>query len=179
MNEEYTSGNKNKLKKLKRLSHLLISTTMLMGFMSSCIVAGAFIDDAAAKDPEIIVSHQEVMNSFTTKREVLTEYGVPTKRDSVEGIEIWFYDMKTTFTSSDAAYSSGSGSGAAVAGYSSSSDNDSYIEFQFENDQVIHWRTQGVEFTEKTKGSRGYGGLIIGALVDLVLVGALVFSSAY
>ena len=179
MNEEYPSENRNKLKKLKRLSHLMICTALVMGTMSSCTVVGAFIDDAAANEPEVIVTHQEVMNSFTTKREVLTEYGVPSKRDSVEGIEIWFYEMKTSFTSSDAAYSSGSGSGAAVASFSSSSDFDSYLEFQFENDRVIHWRTQGVDFTEKTEESRGYGGLIVGALIDLVLVGALVFSSAY
>ena len=125
-------------------------------FISSCTV----IVPAVIWTTQKKVSHDDVMNSYKTKKDVIKNFGIPTSKISVEGIEIWTYKA-------------------------GSSDNNKIIEgtieFQFENgNEVSSWRTEEHEnygnINERTK--KTYFGYLIGGTIDLIILLIIGISSA-
>ena len=98
------------------------------------------------------VSHEDVMNSYKTKKDVIRNFGLPSSKVSEAGIEIWTYKAGPNNTNK------------IIEGS---------IEFQFEDgDNVSAWRTEEHEnygnVNERVK--KTYIGYIIGGAIDLVLL---------
>ena len=100
-------------------------------------------------------THSEYMSSFKLKSDVIKRLGAPTKKDTIEGIEIWYYSLAEIYNSS------GSGRGTqipltnnvAVSTKNNTTVSEKYVEFQFnKNDNTVQtWRSQGVNYSSKGK----------------------------
>tara|TARA_B100000902_G_C26873510_1_gene698905 strand:+ start:143 stop:583 length:441 start_codon:yes stop_codon:yes gene_type:complete len=121
-----------------------------------------------------VISHNEVMNTYTTKKDVIRAFGAPTTKENFEGIEIWYYNKGTTTSS----YSSGNAKTNLNSDYSginartnanartTTNSYTKYVEFQFENDLVTSWRSKGLNYGTQ---SNWLGAYAIGFLIDLTL----------
>ena len=98
-------------------------------------------------------THNEYMSNIKLKRDVISKWGAPTKKDTLEGLEIWYYSLAEEYSSK----SKGSATGVALANsvYGSSSSttlvSERYVEFQFENDIVVNWRSKGLDYSSTGK----------------------------
>lgn len=120
--------------------------------------AGWVIDD----------SHSDIMNSYKSKRDVVAAFGIPQTKDTLEGIEIWNYNLGSV--SSSNVYVAPSVNRKSVMGTGSTSTYGKYVEFQFDDDQVLRWRSKGVNYRKRTwENILGYSGLTLD-LIYLTLV---------
>ena len=98
------------------------------------------------------VTHEDVMNSNKTKKDVIRNFGVPSSKINESGVEIWTYK------------NGANNSNQLIEGT---------IEFQFEDgDNVSSWRTDEHEnygnVNERVK--KTYIGYVIGGVIDVVLL---------
>lgn len=101
-------------------------------------------------------THSEYMNQFKNKKDVLISFGIADKQEKIEGIEIWYYDKGTTTISNtsgrssanlkDNPYGDGINANTNNRSTTSTTSSTSYVEFQFEEDNVINYRTKGVNY---------------------------------
>ena len=110
-------------------------------------------------------SHEEMMNVVKNKSLALKVWGMPQKRENIAGKEIWYYDLGSISTTYGNV-----GVGTNRLRYNEFSGIlTSYIELHFEGDNVVHWRTQGVNYSKK-KDFGEYA--LYGMLIDLCALAA-------
>ena len=155
---------------------------MLVSFLfQSCTVVLPVMK--AKKDKHKKVSHSEVMDRYETKQDVLRSFGVPSSKESLEGIEIWYYDKgtrTTTYSSGNAKTNvnsniySGINANTNARTSSTTSSYTSYVEFQFQNDFVTSWRSKGVNYGSKPTWVGAY---LLGLLIDTTIALVLLYPS--
>ena len=144
---------------MKNLIICLAVLTFTFSF-TSCSIVGAGIDYSFNKNYE---THNERMEKYTTKSQVISKYGIPSQKDSYEGIEIWKYDLGGYTRTAAAATPIGNG----VYGSSTSSYSNRYVEFHFRGDDTINWRSKGVDYAAPKLWFAMYTGMVI----DSILLG--------
>jgi outer membrane protein assembly factor BamE (lipoprotein component of BamABCDE complex) len=120
--------------------------------------------------PEFIVkSHDDVMTeNFPTKKSVFIKFGTPTKKETFENVENWYYKLSEVTNSTITGISSGVGSiyqdplnillkpedRALITSSSQinsqkvkSSTVETYAQFWFVKDTVMKWETSGVNYS--------------------------------
>lgn len=123
-------------------------------FSSCTVIVPAFIWTTSEK-----VTHEEVMDTYKNKKDVIRNFGVPTSKVFESGVEIWTYKNASN------------NNNKIIEGT---------IEFQFEeNDKVSSWRTAEHEnfgnITDRTK--KTYFGYLIGGTIDLIVLFVIGFSA--
>jgi hypothetical protein len=145
---------------MKQLFYFL--TALLVSFsISSCTVVGAGLDYSVNNN---YPTHSDKMEIYKSKSQVIAKFGIPTKKDTYQGIEIWHYDLGGYTSTAAAAAPIGSG----IYGSSSTSYSNRYVEFQFRGDNVINWRTKGVDFGRE----KYWLAMWTGFLIDCFAIGA-------
>ena len=100
-------------------------------------------------------THSEYMSNFKLKRDVIEKWGAPTKKDTIEGIEIWYYGLGEVYNSRN----SGIGTqntltkSVTVTASKKTTVSEKYVEFQFnKNDNTVQrWRSKGVDYSSRGK----------------------------
>ena len=100
-------------------------------------------------------THSEYMSNIKLKSDVIKKWGAPTKKDTIEGIEIWYYGLGEVYKSSN----SGTGrqntltKSVSVTASNNTTVSEKYVEFQFDkNDNTVQrWRSKGVDYSSKGK----------------------------
>ena len=111
-------------------------------------------------------SHGSFMDEFSTKQEIIREWGLPSSRETIEGIEIWYYSLGST----SRGYSAGSvNTDGRISSGSTINSYDKYVEFQFQEDKVVNWRTQGVNYGYEPM-PKWIGPYFVGILIDSILL---------
>ena len=111
-------------------------------------------------------SHESFMDEFSTKQEIIRKWGSPSSRETIEGIEIWYYSLGST----SRAYSAGSvNTDGRISSGSTINSYDKYVEFQFQEDKVVNWRTKGVDYGYEPEPN-WLGAYLVGLLIDATLV---------
>ena len=147
--------------KIKYFSIILLLSYLLQ----SCMAVFPLVK--IKKDEKTAITHNDVMTKYITKKDVITGFGVPTAKEQFEGIEIWFYDKGSTSRTSSYGNANTYGySGINASASSSTKTYNKYVEFQFENDRVVNWRTEGIDYGDKTDWRLPYA---IGLLIDTIL----------
>ena len=147
----------------------ICSLTLLL---QSCTIALPAMVTSAAKANGSAYSHQEYMKRVTTKRQVVQVFGSPSKKETIEGLELWYYDKGTRSyayttgtanTNLNSNYRGGIDANTNASVGSSTNTYDKYVEFQFVNDKVVNWRSRGVDYGKQASAAAGslMGGLII------------------
>lgn len=122
----------------------------------------------------IIHSHEEVMNSFKTKEQIIEKLGLPTDK-RFDGIyEEWYYNFGTkSVTSAEAEANRSSNIAALINGFSTAAaasaghktaikvnenvnssasatvvkeNVNSFVKFTFKESKVINWKSNGVNY---------------------------------
>ena len=85
-----------------------------------------------------LYTHNDVMNRYKTKTDIITKFGMPTEKRSESGLEEWYYNFgtKTTYTYSNTQSS-------LLTGNANTSNK--FVKFIIKNDSVVNWKTQGVD----------------------------------
>jgi len=117
----------------------------------------------------ITKSHNDVMTEdYPTKKSVFLKFGTPTRKETFENIENWYYKISELTNSKSIGFSSGYGSinqnlmnsnlrtVDRVLNTTSnqmniqsvnSSTTESYVQFWFVNDTVLKWQSYGVNYS--------------------------------
>lgn len=117
----------------------------------------------------IMKPHNQVMTeNYPTKKSVFVKFGTPTRKETFENIENWYYKLSEVTNSASIGFSSGVGRiyqdpmnpylnpqeralNTSVNQVSSQKVNSStietYVQFWFENDTVTKWETYGVNYS--------------------------------
>ena len=103
-------------------------------------------------------SHNDVMNNIKSKNTVIQKFGLPTKKETIAGTEVWYYS-KGIRSNSSAVISPGIGN--SIYGSSASNYSENYVEFHFQDDRVTHWRSRGVDYGSDNNWFYTSFGLII------------------
>ena len=149
---------------------LLIGITAVL--LQSCMAVFPLVK--IKKDEKTAITHNDVMTKYITKKDVITEFGVPTAKEQFEGIEIWFYDKGSTSRTSSYGNANTYGySGINASASSTTKTYNKYVEFQFENDRVVNWRTEGIDYGDQTDWRWPWA---IGVLIDTILTLTLTFA---
>lgn len=142
--------------------------------MQSCMAVFPMMKSLDDKESGKTYSHESYMGRFQTKQDVVLGFGSPSSRETIEGIELWHYNLGTT----GRAYSTGIANTYPLSNYPGTTANtlanvgttvnyyEQYVEFQFINDNVVSWRTRGVDYSVK---SDTMGAYTAGLLVDLII----------
>lgn len=140
------------------LFRVIFLTSVLYLFSGCTIIMPAMSDG--------YITHEEAMSKFRTKQDVLNRFGSPSEKDKVEGIEIWHYSFgyRTAGNSMYTPY------GRGVLGSQNSVTYERYVEFQFSGNNVVNWRTQGVNLKNGTSKSELFA---YGLLIDMCVLIAL------
>ena len=85
-----------------------------------------------------LYTHNDVMNRYKTKADIITKFGLPSEKRSESGLEEWYYNFgtKTTYTYSNTQSS-------LLTGNANTSNK--FVKFIIKNDSVVNWTTQGVD----------------------------------
>ena len=161
-----------------KIFRYLILTLLL----SSCTIYMPMRVDKNHVPDQTGKTHSEYMNQFKDKKDVVKSFGIADKQEKIEGIEIWYYDKGTTTTSNtrgrstanlkDNAFGNGINANSNNRSTTSTTSSTSYVEFQFEEENVINYRTKGVDYgtvkkdTLKRKKTFAY---IYGFLIDATI----------
>jgi hypothetical protein len=120
---------------------------------------------------QTVTTHQEVMNSYKTKEQIIKKFGLPTIKKNEGKFEEWYYEFSAKTITDGAAVSrtntnrNGSvvggstyfGNPALVSGNNSRTNNTAqsrvitqevktYVKFTLEGDKVILWDSKGVDY---------------------------------
>ena len=124
------------------------------------------------------ITHSDLMGQYDTKKDVIRKFGFTNNKQNEEGVEIWYYNFGTV-TNSNTRISgnkktninsnySGVNVNSNLSGYgnTTTSSYKKYAEFQFEGDQVVNWRTKGLNYGNYEKRKQTavmwyLGGLLI------------------
>tara|TARA_B100000925_G_scaffold147441_1_gene110477 strand:- start:364 stop:861 length:498 start_codon:yes stop_codon:yes gene_type:complete len=157
---------------MPKLKLISIFTTVII-FFQSCTVIFPVVK--ANKDKDKKITHSQVMSRYKTKKDVLRTFGVPSSKEVLEGIEIWYYDKGTSTstysygnakTNLNSRRYSGINANTNASARSTTSSYTSYVEFQFQNDLVTNWRSKGVNYGSKPTWLGAY---FLGLLVDCTI----------
>ena len=164
------------------MKKLFLSTILISYFTSCTIILPAVLD--SSKGPRI--SNSDAMDQYKNQRDVVNSFGLPNNKGSFEELEIWYYNMgsasgsysRTNGTVSNSLLNNGlnvnSGTSTNTFSYNK------YVEFHFdENNNVIHWRTKGVNYGNIRERKKAI--LInsyLGACADL-LIGLFIWNANY
>ena len=140
---------------------LLITITFLSFSFTSCTLVGAIVDYSINSSYD---THSDRMDRYNSKSQVIGSFGIPSQKDSYQGIEIWKYDLGGYTSTAAAATPIGSG----VYGSSSTSYSNRYVEVHFQGDDVVNWRTKGVDYSEE----KLWIGMWTGFIIDCGIIGA-------
>jgi hypothetical protein len=93
----------------------------------------------------VIYSHNDVMDAYRTKSDIITRFGLPTEKRQEGDIEEWYYSYgsRTSSVYNNIAYGNNR---PVIIGRSNTTDK--YIKFTLKNDKVTNWTTQGVNLQE-------------------------------
>ena len=118
----------NKLTKTNRLIPFLLFFTIMS---TSCT--------------RIIYSHNDVMDAYRTKSDIITRFGLPTEKRQEGDIEEWYYSFgsRTSSVYNNIAYGNNR---PVIIGKSNTTEK--YIKFTLKNNAVTSWTTQGVNLQE-------------------------------
>ena len=116
-------------------------------------------------------SHDTVMSSFKngSKSDIVSHFGAPTHKSFIEGIEIWNYNLGTqsqTNLSVNTNYNTG---------HAKSFTDSKFVEFQFIDDKLINYRSNGVDYGRNRDMVRFY----LGWLVDLIAMTGILEMTGY
>lgn len=118
---------------------------------------------------KVIYTHDQVMSRYSTKDQVISEFGLPTYKRSEGKIEEFIYSF-----------------GSRLVGQSFSNEGlrttrineyERYVKFTFSNNNVTKWASQGVDY-KVTKPNSGGTVLLIISIV-LLSLGIVILSSGY
>jgi outer membrane protein assembly factor BamE (lipoprotein component of BamABCDE complex) len=149
---------------------------VLLGILTlaqSCTIALPSIANEAARENGNAYTHSEFMNNLTTKRQVIQKFGSPTTRESIEGIELWYYNKGTSTyayssgtsnTNLNSNYNNGINARTNASAGTSVSSYEKYVEFQFDGDRVVNWRTKGVNYGKVAPSYEA--NMILGMIID-------------
>jgi hypothetical protein len=113
-------------------------------------------------------NHQELRNRIQNKSDALREWGLPHLTDTINGNEIWYYNLIST----------DSPAGIIVEQNNDmpNSENlklsDKYIELTFVGDEVVNWQTKGVDnYPRGNKLGIVFGGVLVGiAIIGYIII---------
>jgi len=115
-------------------------------------------------------NHQELRNRIQNKSDALREWGLPHLTDTINGNEVWYYNLIST----------DSPAGIIVEQNNDmpNSENlklsDKYIELTFVGDEVVNWQTKGVD--NYPRGNK-LGIVFVGVLVGIAIIGYIIIVS--
>ena len=123
--------------------------------------------------PTVFLSHEDVMAiDFPTKKAVFNQFGSPTRKESFDDVENWYYKLGEITNSNSIGFMSGTGrikqdpnnpyilpinrsvvtSNSQINSTSSSSlSQELYLKFWFLNDSVSKWETFGVDYKRQIR----------------------------
>ena len=118
---------RNRIKNKSDALHLTSSTVLLPSIFTS--------------NNDQKFNHQELRNRIQNKSDALREWGLPHLTDTINGNEVWYYNLIST--------ESPKGSVAEKNNDMPKSENpnlsDKYIELHFVGDEVVNLRTKGID----------------------------------
>ena len=129
-----------------------------MKYLLGClmfILLSTIIISCAPTQKFVITSHEQVMDGYKTKDQVIARFGMPTSRRTDIGLEEWTYDYGTkSVTKKNASLSGvlhrnntiiGTSRDGSASGNSNSESGDVkiFVKFTFKVDSAINWTTRG------------------------------------
>jgi hypothetical protein len=115
-------------------------------------------------------NHQELRNRIQNKSDALREWGLPHLTDTINGNEIWYYNLISTDSPA-----------GIIVGQNNDMPNsenlklsDKYIELTFVGDEVVNWQTKGVD--NYPRGNK-LGIVFAGVLVGIAIIGYIIIVS--
>lgn len=138
---------------------------LLMLFLSSCSIT----TPPYHVSPTITLHHSEVMTEdFPTKKSVFLKFGTPTKKETFDNIENWYFKLSEVTNSTTVGMSTGLGriyqdpmnpylrpvdrtlvstQTQLLKQNTNSTTVETYVKFWFVNDSVSKWETFGVDYS--------------------------------
>jgi hypothetical protein len=113
-------------------------------------------------------NHQELRNRIQNKSDALREWGLPHLTDTINGNEIWYYNLISTDSPA-----------GIIVGQNNDMPNsenlklsDKYIELTFVGDEVVNWQTKGVDnYPRGNKLGIVFGGVLVGiAIIGYIII---------
>jgi len=119
------------------------------------------------------ITHDSVMQSYKNKSQVIKNFGVPSVKTNLEGLEIWIYDLGTVRRSEV--------DGRNYPNFNKYTESyvtetyDKYVEFHFRGDEVVNYRTSGVDYSNLNKKIvRGAIGFLIDSMIVSLALGGFI-----
>ena len=120
-------------------------------------------------------NHLELRNRIQNKSDALREWGLPHLTDTINGNEIWYYNLIST--------DSPAGIVAEKNNDMPNSENlklsDKYIELHFVGDEVVNWQTKGIDnYPRGNKLLRRVlisAGVLVGIATIFIIAGVLIY----
>lgn len=141
---------------------------ILLWYIIITITSCAVVPHQYLVSPTKLLTHSEVMAlDYPNKKSVFQEYGSPTKKETYDSIENWYFKLGEITNTSSVGLMSGSTkikqdplnpfipaiNRTIVANQhqvsnsiSTSTSRETYVKFWFESDTVIKWETFGVDY---------------------------------
>ena len=124
----------------------------------------------------VIYSHEEVMNGYKFKQDLINHFGLPTYKREDSGITEWIYDFGSGVIGGSASRTINGTDYTALRLNNFSR----YVKFTLNaDDRVIKWQTQGVNFEEREKQPGKTWALIIAGLAACIALGAYIGNDGY
>jgi hypothetical protein len=86
-------------------------------------------------------NHQELRNRIQNKSDALREWGLPHLTDTINGNEIWYYNLISTDSPAEIIVEQNND----MPNSENLKLSDKYIELTFVGDEVVNWQTKGVD----------------------------------
>ena len=144
----------------------VFTISVLALLLNSCTL----LFPAILTGPPVVTTHEDYMSKFSTKRDVVGSFGVPTKKQNAEGLEIWYFDLGSSSSSRTNVGIYNNNNNAY--GNTTTNTYDKYVEFQFNegSDYVVRWRSKGVDYGKKEYKKGYWGAFWTGYVVDLTAI---------
>ena len=113
-------------------------------------------------------NHQELRNRIQNKSDALREWGLPHLTDTINGNEIWYYNL----ISADSPAGIIVGQNNDMPNSENLKLSDKYIELTFVGDEVVNWQTKGVDnYPRGNKLGIVFGGVLVGiAIIGYIII---------
>ena len=129
--------------------------------LQSCTLLGGAIGNKF--DDKI--SHQEVLDSMTTKADVILRFGIPTREWTYDTLEVWHYSLGEVMSANTQHLTET----MATTNEVSFRKTVKFVEFCFVGDKVVSRRSQNVNLTESDYKNRKTGSRV-GVFFDLLFL---------
>jgi hypothetical protein len=136
-----------------------------------------------------IYSHDQVLQSYHTKEDVLQQFGQPDEIMAAPDTVQWLYNCNRTSTLAgtktrvkiNGRYNSAAGVYSVPKTVKQFSDYEKYVKFAFSKDgAVLGWNSAGVNFAQrKAKPLATIGIVVASAAVVVFIAGSIVFDNAW